>query len=146
VGCGDGLLRGYISGVYTGIDGEQEAITLAKDTWGDGFICADAVTWAANQRFDAVVLNEVLYYIEDQPAFLAKYFAMVAPNGIMVVSIYDKPTRLWEKNANSAALNNALAFAGDRLQCRIEISEQGKKRTLLVIGHGVLTATRSTTN
>ena len=96
VGCGEGLLldelapRGY--GRYLGIDLSAAAIARAVPR-GDGrtaFLAADAEAWEppAGQRWDAIVMNECIYYFADPLGTVARYERWLAPGGLLVVSMF----------------------------------------------------------
>jgi SAM-dependent methyltransferase len=109
IGCGNGRLIALLGGKiarYVGIDLSAEALAQI-DRGGienlDGFRLEahDGATWEplAGERFDAVVLNEVLYYMKDPAGILARYAAMLTTEGALIVSIIDSfATRsLWRK-------------------------------------------------
>jgi 2-polyprenyl-6-hydroxyphenyl methylase/3-demethylubiquinone-9 3-methyltransferase len=64
------------------------------------FLVGDISTMALG-RFDLVVLNEVLYYAEDAPAFLEGLRAHLEPGGVVLVSMWRHPgdQALWRSVA-----------------------------------------------
>jgi 2-polyprenyl-3-methyl-5-hydroxy-6-metoxy-1,4-benzoquinol methylase len=105
-GCGVGLLRDRISGVevseYVGIDPSSNAIETARRAHGTkaSFHVAHLPDPALG-KFDVIVCNEVLYYVEDLPGALAKLHAAMNPGGWLLSSIMRHP--------GDIALHRALA-------------------------------------
>lgn len=95
VGCGDGLLRDLLRSPgydrYVGIDLSEEAIERARRSADqrDILVAANAESFEPGETFDAVVLNESLYYLHSPLAQAARYLAMTAPGGVMAVSMFD---------------------------------------------------------
>jgi len=98
VGCGEGLLArhlgvdGYES--YLGIDLSVASVAAARRRTGGApragarFAVADADDWPLRGAFDAVVLNECLYYLRDPLASARRALAAVRPRGVLVVSMF----------------------------------------------------------
>ncbi|HET7108514.1 MAG TPA: class I SAM-dependent methyltransferase [Candidatus Acidoferrum sp.] len=96
VGCGEALLFKHLPiGVnYTGIEPSEQAYLSSQAITDHRFsVFRDtAEHFSINgRRWECVVLNEVLYYCHDPERVLAKYAAAVAPGGILIVSIYERP-------------------------------------------------------
>jgi 2-polyprenyl-3-methyl-5-hydroxy-6-metoxy-1,4-benzoquinol methylase len=97
VGCGEGLLfrrlqRGNGSR-YLGLDLSATAVAKASQGGAGPFVCADAESYVPTDTFDAIVFNECLYYFTDPLATVARYFAALRPNGIVIVSTYARSRR-----------------------------------------------------
>lgn len=94
VGCGDGLLleraRDLELGRYTGVDLSRAAIDRARERHGEGveLVVADAESWEPPASFDAVVLNECLYYFERPLEGALRWRRWLAPGGVLVVSSF----------------------------------------------------------
>lgn len=94
VGCGDGTLyrrfrtHGYSR--YVGIDLSPRAVALAEaDAARDThFFVADATAYRPEGSFDAIVFNEVLYYLHQPAAEVARYAESLAAGGRIIVSTY----------------------------------------------------------
>jgi SAM-dependent methyltransferase len=92
VGCGEGVLleklRPYGVASYTGIDLSEVAISRCSAAEGETarFLVADAELYRPQETFDAVVMNECLYYFEDPLAVALAYFDALADKGVLVVS------------------------------------------------------------
>lgn len=97
VGCGEAVLFSYLGQpwhYYTGIEASGEACSLARknDELRNKVIQIDAEHFPLGGRqWDVVVLSEVLYYCKDPEAVLEKYRDAVAPGGMLIVTIFQKP-------------------------------------------------------
>jgi 2-polyprenyl-3-methyl-5-hydroxy-6-metoxy-1,4-benzoquinol methylase len=101
VGCGQGRLLELVSrfslASYVGLDVSHEAVARARalKVPSSSFAVCEAESFATDQRFDAIVFNEVAYYLKDPVAVLSRYHAMLRPGGMLIVSMYDcLPARL----------------------------------------------------
>jgi 2-polyprenyl-3-methyl-5-hydroxy-6-metoxy-1,4-benzoquinol methylase len=96
LGCGEGILCGELwpgsYRRYLGVDISKEAIARAKLAHHPAatYVCDDLEQFAPppGQQFDAILFNEVLYYFADPAAVVARYRQWLAPEGIVVASIY----------------------------------------------------------
>lgn len=89
IGCGTGTLRTRLPaekvGSYLGVDTSSEAIKAAqrraveRSVFQVSEIPSDGV-------FDVIICNEVLYLIDDIPAFLSKVRPLMAPDGVLLMS------------------------------------------------------------
>jgi SAM-dependent methyltransferase len=95
-GCGVGILRERIGHIdiaeYVGIDPSAQAIATAREnqTPKERFEVAELPDPSLG-LFDAIVCNEVLYYIEDLPAALKRLRASLAPGGWLLTSVMRHP-------------------------------------------------------
>jgi 2-polyprenyl-3-methyl-5-hydroxy-6-metoxy-1,4-benzoquinol methylase len=108
VGCGEGLLRRYLSDAYkyTGIEPSSRAV-LSTQNMVDSIVharCEDVVV--PKGSWDFIVFNEVLYYLADPIGVLAKYASAAASGGYVVISIFQKP--------HKASLKQRLRHLSDR--------------------------------
>jgi 2-polyprenyl-6-hydroxyphenyl methylase/3-demethylubiquinone-9 3-methyltransferase len=93
IGCGGGLLRRHLQGLpfasYLGIDisdvAVRQAMTLADDR--TTFVCDDVIT-SDIPAADVIVLNEVLYFVEDPGALLGRIATVLHPGGRLMVSMW----------------------------------------------------------
>jgi 2-polyprenyl-3-methyl-5-hydroxy-6-metoxy-1,4-benzoquinol methylase len=115
IGCSQGILQeGLKYGRYLGVDNCEQSITLAQpkcDRWTQ-FVCADASNFVADQPPDAVVMNEVLYYLSDPIGVVAHHACRLAPGGVVIISIY---ARTW----SSRRLLSALAARFELLESNL---------------------------
>ena len=112
IGCSQGILQeGLRYGRYLGVDNCEQSITLARPKAGrmTQFVCADGSNFVADQPPDAVVMNEVLYYLPDPIGVVAHHARRLAPGGVVIISIY---ARTWY----SRRLLSALARRFDLLE------------------------------
>ena len=123
VGCGEGILQQrmvYLK--YTGMDMNAEAIRLAqaRADANTEFFLAAAESYQANDLYDVIVFNESLYYIKDPMVVFAKYRALLANDGIIIVCMFQTnlARRLWSHMADTgmaelteSRISNELGFA-----------------------------------
>jgi SAM-dependent methyltransferase len=94
LGCGEGLLAGHLrpDGYrrYLGIDLSLTAVAAAplRPDPATRFLVADAEDWALRGTFDAVILNECLYYLQQPLETARRALAALRPGGILVVSMF----------------------------------------------------------
>jgi trans-aconitate methyltransferase len=95
VGCGHGrflqLLSGFGFSKYVGIDWSAEAIEQARSLSipNTRLEVVDMDHWETSDRFDAVVLNESLYYSADDPRQLfERALGWLTEDGIVIVSMF----------------------------------------------------------
>jgi len=98
LGCGEGILRERLDPAsysrYVGVDIAQTAIDAARarsSAAAASFICCDITTFEPDAGFDVIVLNEVLYYVQDPIAVLRRYQRCLQPDGILILSSYAHP-------------------------------------------------------
>ena len=95
IGCSQGILQeGLRYGRYLGVDNCEQSITLARPKCDQRtqFVYADGSAFVANQSPDAVVMNEVVYYLPDPIAAVEHHAQHLAPGGVVIISIY---ARTW---------------------------------------------------
>lgn len=113
VGCGTGLLRASLCryhGCYTGLDCSSVVIRCLQKEGGGEWICADAEQWTPTGHYDAIILNEVLYYFNNPLSALDKYYAALCPDGIFIVSIFKRKSSFWQPNPNQRAIEVVEGF------------------------------------
>jgi 2-polyprenyl-6-hydroxyphenyl methylase/3-demethylubiquinone-9 3-methyltransferase len=97
IGCGTGLLRDRLDdnsfGHYVGIDLSPSAISMAqsKGQVRSQFLVGDGSALSLEEKFDVVVLNEVLYYAPDSRQFLRQALEALLPEGFLLVSMWRHP-------------------------------------------------------
>jgi trans-aconitate methyltransferase len=93
VGCSQGILQeGLTYGRYVGVDSFAEPILRAavKSDERTAFHHADGSSYVPDQPPDAVVLNEVLYYLPEPLAVVTHYANLLAQGGVLIVSVYSR--------------------------------------------------------
>ena len=94
VGCGDGVLyrrmRPYGCARFVGVDMSRVAVEKAAATAGPEaqFVAADASAYRPEGLFDAIVFNEMLYYLHEPIAEVRRYAGALAPGGRLIVSTW----------------------------------------------------------
>jgi len=118
VGCGEGNLSRWLfeSGNrrYMGVDVSRIAILEARAHSSNEaqFEVADAATFDPGEQFDVIVLNEVLYYMAEPEAVLARYESFLAPGGVLIISMYRVPE----------SLCTAARSPGQRFASRLQVN------------------------
>jgi 2-polyprenyl-3-methyl-5-hydroxy-6-metoxy-1,4-benzoquinol methylase len=101
VGCGDGILRAHLHdsfSKYVGVDFPQAIDRAAKRADArTSFVASDLRAFTTDGRFDVIVFNESLYYVEDAIAELDRYSGFLVPGGVFLVSMHRKPKseKIW---------------------------------------------------
>jgi len=116
LGCGEGLLASYFTNDqmlhYTGLDMSEVALSkVALPEAKRTLICADIETFEFpnEARFDAIVLNEVLYYPRRPMEVFDRLTNHLSPGGVIVVSMWHSP----DPNSSHARTVNAIWRAID---------------------------------
>ena len=96
VGCGQGVLAERLKRLdydrYAGLDISPAAIEQAQRERPDPrntYLVADAAGFETEARFELIVFNECLYYMEDPAAVVRRYLRFLEPGGRLIVSMYD---------------------------------------------------------
>jgi SAM-dependent methyltransferase len=115
IGCSQGILQeGLRYGRYLGVDNCEQSILLARpkcDGWTQ-FVCADGSDFVADQPPNAVVMNEVIYYLPDPIAAVEHHARRLAPGGVVIVSIY---ARTWSSRRLLRAIAARLELVESNL-------------------------------
>ena len=94
VGCGEGLLfhryRPYGYSRYVGLDLSVTVYRHLLETQDENtaFVCADADRYVPEERFDAIVFNETLYYFRSPVDVVDRYMYALNPDGVVIISTY----------------------------------------------------------
>jgi 2-polyprenyl-3-methyl-5-hydroxy-6-metoxy-1,4-benzoquinol methylase len=97
VGCGEGILQQKLASLgyrrYLGIDICANAIAkaAARADSRTEFRHVEAESFVPDQKFDAIIFNEVLYYFSDPAEVVRRLTDSLEPDGIMIASIYSSP-------------------------------------------------------
>lgn len=123
VGCGSGVLHerfrsvGYAA--YLGLDISEAAVSrLRAAGHADAeFVAERAEDFETERRFDVVVFNESLTYLEDPVRQFGRYVGFAAPGGIAVVSCHVQSARaqavLRELEASYDVVDACVVAHGD---------------------------------
>lgn len=123
IGCGTGAvlapLRACFAGLpsrYVGLDFSELALETARARARRGagdtapplgsveFVRGDFDAYHPDERFDTVIFSESLYYAPDPLATVQRYVASLNEGGIVIVSMWKRPSRGRVWRALGAAL------------------------------------------
>jgi SAM-dependent methyltransferase len=130
VGCGEGVLAELLRPLgyrrFVGVDVAAAAIERAARRADERttFVAADAERWEPPGRFDAVVLNECVYYFEAPLATVERLARHLAPGGVMLVSAF----ATLRSRAVLRALRRAFAVRDE-----VEVAHRKGRWTILVL-------------
>lgn len=106
VGCGEGVLLHYLVRDelerYVGLDWSEVAVRRAAERYRDlplaDFSAAAAEEYVSrcDERFEVVVINEVLYCCPDPLEVFKAYSRLVRDGGVLILSICDAQLALWQ--------------------------------------------------
>jgi trans-aconitate methyltransferase len=91
VGCSQGILQEALAySRYVGIDSHEPTVlgAAAKADHRTSFEHATADSYRPDQPPDAVVFNEVLYYLPHPLSTVQRYASLLASGGVLIVSVY----------------------------------------------------------
>jgi len=94
VGCGTGILSDLLnreSFRYEGIDVSEHAIDIAqrlRNQRNASFKCTRLEDYSAETQFEAIVFNEVLYYLDVSEA-INRSAKLLSETGLILISVYD---------------------------------------------------------
>jgi predicted TPR repeat methyltransferase len=94
LGCGYGSLNHYLKKIEyefcLGIDLSSNAISKAKkgNYKNSSFIVADIHQFKTEEKFDIIIFNEVLYYLDNQMEIVKKYSNYLSSKGYFIFSFY----------------------------------------------------------
>jgi 2-polyprenyl-3-methyl-5-hydroxy-6-metoxy-1,4-benzoquinol methylase len=136
LGCGKGVNLHLTAGEYShyhGVDISTASIKVARKHARPqmSFESADILRYETDERYDAILLREVLYYLpaEKIPDFLHRVAGFLRPNGKVFVQFWDKRT--------CAEYIDLVLNAGLRLlEERVNISADGPESVLVVLQQG----------
>lgn len=97
VGCGEAVLRAYLPAAvrYTGVESSALALAAARQQYPYAtFFHQKAESFQPrDERFDAIVFNEMLYYTANPVGLLSSFASFLAGRGFIVCSVFQKPER-----------------------------------------------------
>jgi 2-polyprenyl-3-methyl-5-hydroxy-6-metoxy-1,4-benzoquinol methylase len=89
VGCGSGRLSKALSEkdyCVVAIDSDWKAVEITKKKGINAF-ASDLDDWKSDEKFDCIILGDVLEHIEDDRSAMRKVHGMLTPNGCIVVNV-----------------------------------------------------------
>jgi 2-polyprenyl-3-methyl-5-hydroxy-6-metoxy-1,4-benzoquinol methylase len=91
VGCGLGTTTDFLNSdqksKYLGIDISETAIEAAKNHKNVNFKAIEFLKLPVEEKFDAIIFNEVLYYLEEESSLLHTQ-ELLKEKGLIIVSLY----------------------------------------------------------
>jgi SAM-dependent methyltransferase len=94
LGCGFGTLLKHFKNEeyssYVGIDLSSNVISKAKkrNYPKSKFLTYNIQKFIPNDKFDVIIFNEVIYYLDDPLSELKRYSEFLTENGYFIISIY----------------------------------------------------------
>ena len=127
VGCGAGILLHWLDRDierYVGIDLSSTAIEQARSQHlldSARFEVADAATFNTNDRFDIIVLNEILYYMNSPDSLLYRYENFLKPDGTLIISMQRSAgsMHIWSRCRLRLEVLNEVLLTSGKLQWHI---------------------------
>lgn len=109
-GCGAGdLLASLEPSVGVGIDLSAKMISRARDDHpGLHFEVADALTYKSENKYDVVILSDLINSLFDVQQMFEIACSVCAPGGRILINYYSRVWHLPLKMANTASLSKAL--------------------------------------
>jgi 2-polyprenyl-3-methyl-5-hydroxy-6-metoxy-1,4-benzoquinol methylase len=122
VGCGEGHLSTWLcedtERRYLGIDLSSVAVEQARERAPHGarFEAADAATFDPHETFDIIVLNEMLYYMDEPEQVVERYGRFLAPGGALIISMFRVPEslRAWRRCASRLEVLDQVLLKGSK--------------------------------
>jgi 2-polyprenyl-3-methyl-5-hydroxy-6-metoxy-1,4-benzoquinol methylase len=121
VGCGSGRLsktllnRGFS---VEAIDTDCKAVEISKKKGINSFL-SDISDWETDEKFDCIILGDVLEHIEDDLSAMKKIHGMLKANGCIIVNVPSYPF-LFSKH--DSALGHKRRYSDDELKTKLEAS------------------------
>ena len=99
VGCGLGTTVDFLNidqrQKYLGLDISEEAIKKAGKKKTD-FLVSDFNNFKSSKKFDVIIFNEVLYYMDENSAF-EQALNILTRNGIILISLYQMKNKRYDQ-------------------------------------------------
>jgi 2-polyprenyl-3-methyl-5-hydroxy-6-metoxy-1,4-benzoquinol methylase len=120
VGCGEGVFQEQLRGAasrYLGVDFEEPIKKAqAKATAATRFVVGDMNEFTTTERFDVIVFNESIYYLQDMLGGLQRYEQFLAPDGLVCISMHGKERNdaLWEQIGARYQMLDAVTMTNHR--------------------------------
>lgn len=130
VGCGMGYFSYALheSGFnVTGVDLSPHAVAWAHDHYGSFYECASLQQLdARNEKYDVIVMNQLIEHISELHTFIAESIALLSPNGELILTTPNKsafPDAVWETELPPVHLwwfgEKAMSVMAQRHECEI---------------------------
>jgi 2-polyprenyl-6-hydroxyphenyl methylase/3-demethylubiquinone-9 3-methyltransferase len=107
VGCGLGTTIDFLNTdqrqKYLGLDISEEAIKKASKKKAN-FLVSDFNNFKSSRKFDVIMFNEVLYYMDENSAY-EQALNILTKNGIILVSLYQMKNKRYDQKIWKASRN-----------------------------------------
>jgi 2-polyprenyl-3-methyl-5-hydroxy-6-metoxy-1,4-benzoquinol methylase len=123
LGCGEGILQSRMAPssyeTYIGIDISKVAIQKAAHLGNHNtqYVYADMETFVPEAKFDAIIVNEALYYAVNPVQLLKRYANFLQPNGCIIISIFE--------TTENRQLLNKIDLIYSRIEHQVTTNERG---------------------
>ena len=129
VGCGQGVLLKYLDPInfnkYLGIDFSSEAIKQARDFENNqiSFSVSKIENWKSNKKFDIIIFNESIYYLENPIEILHEYNKNLSEGGFYIISIcrYKNNYKIWEKLKDQFKIECEFHIPGEEMAWDVKV-------------------------
>jgi 2-polyprenyl-3-methyl-5-hydroxy-6-metoxy-1,4-benzoquinol methylase len=121
VGCGSGRLskalreKGYS---VVAIDSDWKAVNITKKKGIRAYV-SDINDWKSDDKFDCIILGDVLEHIEDDKSAMRKVHAMLKPNGCIIVNV---PSYQFLFGKHDVALGHKRRYSDNELKNKLKNS------------------------
>ncbi len=121
VGCGSGRLSKKLSEKgcsVVAIDTDWKAVEIAKKKGITAFVTG-INEWVTDEKFDCIILGDVLEHIEDDESAMRKIRSMLKPHGCIVVNV---PSYQFLFSQHDVALGHKRRYSDHELRTKLEAS------------------------
>jgi 2-polyprenyl-3-methyl-5-hydroxy-6-metoxy-1,4-benzoquinol methylase len=127
VGCGEGILHERLFeshySRYLGIDVSTVAIgrVADKNNQKHQFLVAKIEDFRTDEKFDVIVFNESLYYMEEPLKTLRHYEGFLSKNGVFIVSMHKttETWKIWKQIGKHYSIRDAVSVSNAKGTCWI---------------------------
>lgn len=142
-GCGTGGLIRRLGAMepawlWTGVDLEPLACALARERVGPETEIREASVVALpfmDEGFDAVVLSDVIYHLDDDAAALREAYRVLRPGGVLVVNV---PAHPWLWSYHDMATHGRRRYGRGELKAKLVTAGFAADRVRLTHWNAVL--------
>lgn len=127
VGCGEGIIRERLCRCsysrYMGIDVSTVAVERASTNNydRDQFRVSRLEDFCTEEKFDVIIFNECLYYIEKPLTIIRRYETFLARDGLFIVSMHknNESWKIWRYIDKSYSVKDAVSLKNANGACWI---------------------------
>jgi SAM-dependent methyltransferase len=120
LGCAFGTLINYFKeedySSYVGVDISSNVISKAKkrNYPNSEFLSCNIQKFVPQNKFDVIIFNEVIYYLDDPLKELERYSEFLTENGFFIISIYGIREDLINLFEEKFKLENQIIISDDK--------------------------------